>query len=132
MEIANAVSRIDNLEFLSDVIPRTTTYKKFVEQRGKNFKPGDSVSATKAAAGGQTELSFMSGGSKPHVDILHPAEGTNGKGNSTEPEVIEDDGEDEDEMDVDEEYKASGGAIEDDIQEQLAMEMGHHTTTNGR
>jgi DNA-directed RNA polymerase I subunit RPA43 len=33
--IATAVSRIDNLEFLSDVIPKTTTYKQFKEKRAK-------------------------------------------------------------------------------------------------
>ena len=29
------MSRIDNLEFLSDVIPKTTTYKQFKEKRAK-------------------------------------------------------------------------------------------------
>lgn len=32
---ATAVSRIDNLEFLADVIPRTTTYKQFKEKKAK-------------------------------------------------------------------------------------------------
>jgi DNA-directed RNA polymerase I subunit RPA43 len=32
---ATAVSRIDNLEFLADVIPKTTTYKQFKEKRAK-------------------------------------------------------------------------------------------------
>ncbi|KAJ5489157.1 DNA polymerase epsilon subunit C [Penicillium diatomitis] len=31
-----AVSHIDNLEFLSDVIPKTTTYKKFKEKKAKD------------------------------------------------------------------------------------------------
>ncbi|PWY79287.1 histone-like transcription factor [Aspergillus heteromorphus CBS 117.55] len=34
-DLATAVSRIDNLEFLSDVIPKTTTYKQFKEKRAK-------------------------------------------------------------------------------------------------
>ncbi|KAF9894747.1 hypothetical protein FE257_006637 [Aspergillus nanangensis] len=34
-DLAAAVSRIDNLEFLSDVIPKTTTYKQFKEKRAK-------------------------------------------------------------------------------------------------
>ncbi|KAL2865700.1 Rieske [2Fe-2S] iron-sulfur domain-containing protein [Aspergillus lucknowensis] len=34
-DLATAVSRIDNLEFLADVIPRTTTYKQFKEKRAK-------------------------------------------------------------------------------------------------
>jgi DNA-directed RNA polymerase I subunit RPA43 len=32
---ATAVSRIDNLEFLADVIPKTTTYRQFKEKRAK-------------------------------------------------------------------------------------------------
>lgn len=35
MKTATAVSRIDNLEFLADVIPRTTTYKQFKEKKAK-------------------------------------------------------------------------------------------------
>ncbi|KAL4807832.1 histone-fold-containing protein [Aspergillus unguis] len=34
-DLATAVSRIDNLEFLADVIPKTTTYKQFKEKRAK-------------------------------------------------------------------------------------------------
>ena len=41
---ANAVARLDNLEFLSDVVPRTTTYKKWSEEKSKRD------TATKAAA----------------------------------------------------------------------------------
>jgi hypothetical protein len=33
MTIANAVARLDHLEFLSDVVPRTTTYAKVQERR---------------------------------------------------------------------------------------------------
>ena len=32
---ANAVSRIDNLTFLEDIVPRTTTYKEFKSRRGR-------------------------------------------------------------------------------------------------
>ncbi|KAM5433484.1 putative DNA-directed DNA polymerase [Microsporum ferrugineum] len=35
VSLATAVSRIDNLEFLSDVIPKTTTYGKFKEKRAR-------------------------------------------------------------------------------------------------
>ncbi|KAI9042766.1 histone-fold domain-containing protein [Aspergillus affinis] len=34
-DLATAVSRIDNLEFLADVIPKTTTYKQFKEKRAE-------------------------------------------------------------------------------------------------
>lgn len=33
---ASAVSHIDNLEFLADVIPKTTTYKQFKEKKAKD------------------------------------------------------------------------------------------------
>ncbi|KAJ5160239.1 DNA polymerase epsilon subunit C [Penicillium canariense] len=34
-DLASAVSHIDNLEFLADVIPKTTTYKQFKEKKAK-------------------------------------------------------------------------------------------------
>ncbi|KGQ01748.1 hypothetical protein PAAG_11466 [Paracoccidioides lutzii Pb01] len=39
-DLATAVSRIDNLEFLADVIPKTTTYKQFKEKRAKETANG--------------------------------------------------------------------------------------------
>ncbi|KAJ5881006.1 DNA polymerase epsilon subunit C [Penicillium subrubescens] len=35
-DLASAVSHIDNLEFLADVIPKTTTYKQFKEKKAKD------------------------------------------------------------------------------------------------
>ncbi|KAF2103316.1 histone-fold-containing protein, partial [Rhizodiscina lignyota] len=32
-DVANAVARIDNLEFLSDVVPRTQSYRDFKEKQ---------------------------------------------------------------------------------------------------
>ncbi|PGH05572.1 DNA-directed RNA polymerase I subunit RPA43 [Blastomyces parvus] len=43
-DLATAVSRIDNLEFLADVIPKTTTYKQFKEKRAKETANGAGVS----------------------------------------------------------------------------------------
>ncbi|KAJ5091952.1 hypothetical protein NUU61_006822 [Penicillium alfredii] len=41
-DLATAVSHIDNLEFLADVIPKTTTYKQFKEKKAKEAaKSGD-------------------------------------------------------------------------------------------
>jgi hypothetical protein len=40
---ANAVSRIDNLEFLSDVVPRTIPYKQYKEKKSKEAANGDAV-----------------------------------------------------------------------------------------
>ena len=36
---ANAVARIDNLEFLSDVIPRTTTFREYKERKARLVEP---------------------------------------------------------------------------------------------
>ncbi|KAJ5432861.1 DNA polymerase epsilon subunit C [Penicillium daleae] len=35
-DLATAVSHIDNLEFLADVIPKTTTYKQFKEKKAQD------------------------------------------------------------------------------------------------
>ena len=48
-KIANAVARFDNLEFLSDVVPRTITYKEFKQRQTKQGS-GQSL------ANGQTTL----------------------------------------------------------------------------
>lgn len=40
---ANAVSRIDNLEFLQDVIPRTVTYKQYKEKKAKTARVTESL-----------------------------------------------------------------------------------------
>lgn len=37
-DVANAVARIDNLEFLTDVVPRTQSYKSFKEGQAKRAK----------------------------------------------------------------------------------------------
>ncbi|WPH04695.1 Hypothetical protein R9X50_00758800 [Acrodontium crateriforme] len=43
-DVANAVARVENLEFLSDVVPKTTTYKQYKQKQAKE--------AAIAAAGG--------------------------------------------------------------------------------
>ena len=48
---ATAVARIDNLEFLADVIPKTTTYRQFKEKKAR-----DEAEAAAAAQPGQTTL----------------------------------------------------------------------------
>ncbi|KAL8996844.1 MAG: hypothetical protein Q9169_003746 [Polycauliona sp. 2 TL-2023] len=49
-DLANAVARIDNLEFLSDVIPKTTTFREYKEKKSKATK------ATASLSTGQTTL----------------------------------------------------------------------------
>ncbi|OJD19362.1 hypothetical protein AJ78_00632 [Emergomyces pasteurianus Ep9510] len=51
-DLATAVSRIDNLEFLADVIPKTTTYKQFKEKRAKETANGAGVSKTQRTLNG--------------------------------------------------------------------------------
>ena len=42
-DLATAVARIDNLEFLSDVIPKTTTFKQFKEKKAREAANGTLV-----------------------------------------------------------------------------------------
>ncbi|KAL8844686.1 MAG: hypothetical protein Q9176_000786 [Flavoplaca citrina] len=49
-DLANAVARIDNLEFLTDVIPKTTTFREYKEKKSKSTKVNASLST------GQTTL----------------------------------------------------------------------------
>lgn len=66
---ANAVSRIDNLEFLSDVIPRTQTYGQYMEKKNREYKETKSREAARnrAIENGQTTLD----GSKPRHNGTH-------------------------------------------------------------
>ena len=48
---ANAVARVDNLEFLSDVVPRTMTFKQF-----KLRQPKDNAAPSNGLANGQGPL----------------------------------------------------------------------------
>ncbi|KAL8759767.1 MAG: hypothetical protein Q9184_003522 [Pyrenodesmia sp. 2 TL-2023] len=49
-DLAGAVSRIENLEFLADVIPKTTTVREYREKKAKSGKPNARLSS------GQTTL----------------------------------------------------------------------------
>ncbi|MCJ1312215.1 hypothetical protein MMC25_005889 [Agyrium rufum] len=51
-DLANAVARLDNLEFLSDVVPRTTTYREYRRQKAEK----QASKSAKAAEAGQTTL----------------------------------------------------------------------------
>jgi DNA-directed RNA polymerase I subunit RPA43 len=76
-DLATAVSRIDNLEFLADVIPKTTTYRQFKEKRAREVaqdvpetekgQPGISNAAT-----GQTTLFAASNGSRANTATDSP------------------------------------------------------------
>ena len=70
---ANAVARFDNLEFLSDVVPRTVTYKEYKQKQSKQAS-GSSV------ANGQTTLD----GKKMQLNEENEGEIDDG---ATEPDV---------------------------------------------
>jgi len=75
------VARIDNLEFLSDVIPRTQTYKQYKEKRAKEAANGGSIEP------GQTTLDSrraMPNGSSGMVE-LNNEKGVNGTISDVDP-----------------------------------------------
>jgi len=56
-DVANAVARIDNLEFLSDVVPRTQSYRDFKEKHAKKAaERAEKMAARPASRGGQGEV----------------------------------------------------------------------------
>lgn len=56
---ANAIARVENLEFLSDVVPRTMTMKQFKQ---KMAKEAQSAAAAAAAAVSNSSTSAAAGG----------------------------------------------------------------------
>lgn len=42
--VANAVARVDNLEFLTDVVPRTTTFKAYLAKHTKETREAAALS----------------------------------------------------------------------------------------
>ena len=70
--LANAVSRIDNLEFLSDVIPRTTTYREYKEKKARSTKPSRALQDRQTTLDGkQTMPQHIS----ERSDASHPMAG---------------------------------------------------------
>lgn len=60
---ATAVSRIDNLEFLSDTVPRTKTYRQYVEDKSREEAEKRAVSAREAnGEGGRSIQTMMQNG----------------------------------------------------------------------
>ncbi|KIW21188.1 hypothetical protein PV08_01768 [Exophiala spinifera] len=55
-DIATAISRIDNLEFLSDTVPKTKTYRQFREEKAQEAaaKAASAAGATSNAANGDS------------------------------------------------------------------------------
>lgn len=61
------MSRIDNLEFLADVIPKTTTYREYKEKKVKTVKPSARLSS------GQTTLDNLRPLPSRPADVLNSA-----------------------------------------------------------
>ena len=59
--IAAAVSRIDNLEFLADVIPKTQTYKQFKENWANEEVAASGAVAAAAAAASNSSPQLVKG-----------------------------------------------------------------------
>ncbi|KAF2816446.1 uncharacterized protein BDZ99DRAFT_458318 [Mytilinidion resinicola] len=113
-DVASAVARVDNLDFLADVVPKTMPYKKFKEQK-----------AAKAAAE-EAEASMLNGESSA-AGSKTPVNGTNGTADSSSDarnghEKGDDDEGDSDVMEVDR-PEPSNPRGDDEAAVQLEMEM---------
>jgi hypothetical protein len=80
-DVANAVARIDQLEFLSEIIPRTTTYKKAVARKEQLLmepdspeQNGSSLTERKKSRTGKERESAGRGG----IERFFSAKGRNG------------------------------------------------------
>jgi hypothetical protein len=117
---ANAVARIDSLEFLSDVVPRTTTFRKFQAAQERR-------EAEKASKTGQ-----YLGQTSNHMSIngAFQSNGTAEAGSSKPLEVeIMDEDMDDDVMIVD--GRPRSGGMHDPVREQIEMEMADRSIVNG-
>ncbi|PON23625.1 hypothetical protein TGAM01_v207569 [Trichoderma gamsii] len=112
-DVANAISRRDNLEFLEDVAPKTTTFKKAkaaaqAQSRGEAIADADSAAAPRATANGGKS---KSNGAKAAV---------NGQGKAgTNPFTLSLRGEESSRK----ETIATAPAVSDDANDQLELEM---------
>ncbi|ETN45246.1 uncharacterized protein HMPREF1541_10123 [Cyphellophora europaea CBS 101466] len=70
-DIATAVSRIDNLEFLSDIVPKTKTYRQYKEDKAQE----DATKAAAAAVNGNRPTS-----SSRNIQDMMQQPQTNGSG----------------------------------------------------
>ncbi|PNP41720.1 hypothetical protein TGAMA5MH_06313 [Trichoderma gamsii] len=112
-DVANAISRRDNLEFLEDVAPKTTTFKKAkaaaqAQSRGEAIANADSAAAPRATANGGKS---KSNGAKAAV---------NGQGKAgTNPFTLSLRGEESSRK----ETITTAPAVSDDANDQLELEM---------
>ncbi|KAL8659221.1 MAG: hypothetical protein Q9226_000559 [Calogaya cf. arnoldii] len=69
IQYKDLVARIDNLEFLTDVIPKTTTFREFKEKKSKPAKVNASLSTGQTTLDGSRSLP-----SRP-ADVMNAGEG---------------------------------------------------------
>lgn len=73
-DVANAVARIDNLEFLADVVPRTIPFKKLKEQRAREAREQEELENGQATLdkSGMVEHGDARNGSSRQQDDFEP------------------------------------------------------------
>jgi len=94
-DVANAVARVENLEFLSDVVPKTVPYKQ-VKQRAAKEATGEKADGI---AKGQGTLDGHMGGGKGEEEALGKEEqagdGARDEGMEVDDEEVEEDDDEE-------------------------------------
>lgn len=115
------MARLDNLEFLTDCIPRTTTYRKFVSERGRTFKPGSNPQTS--IVEGPTDSTDVNGNGETVPSRQHLSMTELGVDEPIDNDVT---------MEEEEPRAPNEELMHDPVQEQLAMEMaGHGNGVNG-
>jgi hypothetical protein len=121
------VARVDNLEFLADVAPKTTTYKKLLAEKGPDFKPGPQVTPNYAAPDSEDEgIGEGPSNSNTKDEAAHFVSKQNGPPILHQANETQKDGEDVVMVEAGNEQTNRAMALDDPIQEQLAMEMAGH------
>ncbi|KAF7158316.1 hypothetical protein CNMCM5623_003085 [Aspergillus felis] len=72
-DTATAVSRIDNLEFLADVIPKTTTYKQFKEKKAKEASKDAAFEKGQRTLNGTIPSMIKENGEGDHQKVDKPS-----------------------------------------------------------
>jgi hypothetical protein len=101
-DTANAVSRVENLEFLTDVVPKTMSFKQAKQKQAQALREANI--GLGVAQGQRTLDGHMGAGGGPHVvvpvvpahlDIMDVVEGNGGEGQSNGKESEDGDGDEE-------------------------------------
>lgn len=88
LPIASAVSHTDNLEFLSDVIPKTTTYKQFKEKKAKDAAKQGEMEKGQRKLNGTGAAPAKTNGSTPEKKTAPANESTSSSPNVPRTPVV--------------------------------------------